>query len=169
MKYDWITLEREFTTHKKYATISLREFAAEKGIPYGANYRKHSAGWLEKRGAKQARKGRKIEAALEAKEVSREVAVNERHTVLWNRFLDALENGFSDPVQMIALKGKDSIARTLRNLANVMEKAQKGQRLALGMDKEKQSNETEEANAAIESLLGKLSGRKVEETDDDTV
>lgn len=135
MKYDWVTLEREFTTHKKYAAMSLREFAAEKGIPYGANYRKHSAGWLEKRGAKQARKGRKIEAALEAKEVAREVVANERHITLWGRILDVMENGFSDPAQLVALKGKDSMARTLRNLADVMDKAQKGQRLALGMDK----------------------------------
>lgn len=135
MKYDWIALEREFTTHKKYAATSLREFAKKKGIPYTKNYQEKTKGWIEKRAAKQRLKDGKIQAALEAKEISREVAANERHTALWDRFLSALENGFSDPAKMLLLNGADNMARTLRNLADVMDKAQKGQRLALGMDK----------------------------------
>lgn len=162
MKYDWVKLEREFTCYAKFATVSLREFARLKGIPYGANFKEHTANWLEKRGSKQSQKSTKIEAVLEANEISREVAAAERHNYIWGRFLDLVQNCFEEPKNMTLVAGVDTINKALKNLADVTDKATKGQRLALGMDKGTGTANENEDVTAIESLLGELSKRGIE-------
>lgn len=162
MKYDWIALEREFTTGKKCASMSLREFARYKGIPLSAYYAGKTRGWLEKRAEKQRRKSMRIEETLTEKEIDREVALNERHYAVWERFTNVIEQAFSSGDSMTAMCGNDSLSKALNRLAAILEKVQKGQRTALGMDKEKpERNETGETDA-IESVLAKLQERKVE-------
>ena len=163
-KYDWIKLEREFTTHKKYATISLRSFAEEKGIPYGSNFREHTEGWLAKRAAKRSQNSRKIEERLQAQEIATEEEINRRHLQAYNTALDAIEKilreQLSLSVDMFGQAHETGILSSgkLKSTVQALEMIQKGQRLCLGMDKDfdpqAQSDET-----AIDAILSHLHGR----------
>ncbi len=174
IKYDWVKLKREFTTHSKYATMSLREFASVKNIPYGANFRKHTAGWLDARAAKQSHKSRKIEEKLIEQEIASAEEFNRRHLRLYTKALAAaekiLDEQLGKSVDMFGKVHDTGIfsGSKLKSVAQILEIAQKGQRMCLGMDKD-YDPQTQSEESAIDSLLQHLKERKPKGGDGDRV
>lgn len=162
MKYDWITLEREFTAHKRYRAVSLREFARLKGIPYGRNFRAHTEGWLEKRAAKEEQKGRRIEAELSAAQISEEVRLNRRHLELYGVALDAIERSLREELCAVTdmfgrtVRGEIQNHAKLKSLLQSLEIAQRGQRLALGLDRPDREKGGERECSRYEEALTRL-------------
>ncbi|GIW48765.1 MAG: hypothetical protein KatS3mg079_241 [Caloramator sp.] len=79
-----------------------------------------------------------IEKTIE-KQIEHEVDYNTTHLKLWGEFLNILSEVISDKDNLKNKDGKIS-AYILEKFANVMEKAQKGQRLALGLDEQTKDN-----------------------------
>ena len=150
-KYDWIELEREFTTHKKHATTSLRAFAKLKGIPYGENFKEHTEGWLTKRAAKWVQKSREMEKRTTEQQIKSAAEFNQRHLDLFDKALDAVEKILSEQMSLstdmfgnVHDSGVYSASK-LKSVVQALEIAQKAQRLALGMsDKPKDEDDDKE-------------------------
>ena len=78
---------------------------------------------------------------------------NLHHVALWDRFAAIVEEAF-DSCSTRTEEGTIKVAAVER-LANIMEKVQKGQRLALGMDKE-----TKEAKGLLSEISAAISAAK---------
>jgi hypothetical protein len=132
---NWEELKKEFMLGDYK---SLKEFADKKGINYDYLRRK-TKGWLKERVTKQSQKSHKIIEKTIEKQIEHEVDYNTTHLKLWGEFLNILSEALKDIENIKTRDGKISAA-ALEKLANVMDKAQKGQRLALGLDEQKQDN-----------------------------
>lgn len=130
-RIDWESLRTDYMQNH-YA--SLKEFAAAHDMQYGS-VRNHCAGWAEE---KARYKGNMTDLAVAVsleEDVMTTAQRNLRHVALWDRFTATVEEAFEDYGTLHYGDGSIKVAAVER-LANVMEKVQKGQRLALGMDKE---------------------------------
>ena len=148
-RIDWESLRTDYMQNH-YA--SLKEFAAAHDMQYGS-VRNHCAGWAEE---KARYKGNMTDLALavtQDEDVMTTAQRNLRHVALWDRFTDIVEEAFDSP----ALRTGDGIIKVaaVERLANIMEKVQKGQRLALGMDKE-----TKEAKGLLSEISAAISAAK---------
>ena len=137
-KYDWKILEKEYIL-SDYKSVS--SFLKDKGINNNGTTRKHTSGWKNKKRQKEDKKATKIIEKTLEKEAEKEVDINIRHFNLYNKFLDILEGSFSTPEQYMYLGMPDY--DKLKKMVDVLEKAQKGQRLAKGFDKENENNITQ--------------------------
>ena len=81
----------------------------------------------------------------------KEVDINTRHLKLYDSFLDVLEGSFKNPAEYMYLEMPDY--DKLKKMVDILEKAQKGQRLAKGLDKEENNNENLNK---VEELLSKI-------------
>ena len=79
---------------------------------------------------------------------------NLHHVALWDRFATIVEEAFENDSTLRTGDGTIKVAAVER-LANIMEKVQKGQRLALGMDKE-----TKEAKGLLSEISAAISAAK---------
>lgn len=138
VKYDWAKLRRKFITGD-YATV--KDFAEKEKIPY-ALARKHSANWLEeKRTLKQHKENKIIENVLN-NQIASASDINSRHIEIFNKALDMAERGLDECI----VDDKVQVGR-LEKVVDSLQKIQKGQRLALGMDRDG-GNQTAEDNVA---------------------
>lgn len=138
IKYDWAKLRRKFITGD-YSTV--KEFAEKEKIPY-ALARKHSADWLEqKRTIKQHKENKIIENVLN-KQITSASDINERHIAAFNKALDIAEQGLDE-----CLTADGINASKFEKIVDSLQKIQKGQRLALGMDRDG-GNQAAEENVA---------------------
>ena len=127
VKYDWEELRRKFITGD-YTTI--KEFAEKEKVPYSLT-RKHSANWLnEKRTVRQYKEKRIIENVINKQIVSTSY-INERHIAVFEKALDIAERGLSE-----CIADENINASRLEKIVDSLQKIQKAQRLALGMDKD---------------------------------
>lgn len=132
MAYNWSKLKTKFITGD-YA--SLKDFAEREGVPYSL-VRKNANKWIEEKRTKEKQKGNKIADRIIDKQVDRAVAINERHLSIYDKLLGIVEDALSTSNGIEAVRGIDSVYKCIKGLSDVVDKAQKGQRLALGMDKE---------------------------------
>ncbi|MDO6355124.1 hypothetical protein Q3V94_08535 [Caloramator sp. CAR-1] len=133
---NWEELKKEFMLGD---FKSLKDFAEKKGLKYNSDFRKKVAGWKEEKLTKLRQKTDKIIEKTIEKQIEHEVDYNTTHLKLWGEFLNILSEAISDKDNLKNKDGKIS-AYILEKFANVMDKAQKGQRLALGLDEQKQDN-----------------------------
>ena len=147
-KYDWKQLEKEYIL-SDYKSVS--SFLKDKGINNNGTTRKHTSGWKEKKRQKEDIKTTKIIEKVTEKEIEKEVDVNTRHLKLYDNFLNVLESSFKNPREYMYLGMPDY--DKLKKMVDILEKSQKGQRLAKGLDKEENNNE--KLNK-VEELLNKI-------------
>ena len=147
-KYDWKQLEKDYIL-SEYK--SVKEFLRSKDIKSTGNTNKQTKGWAEKKATKEQQKSNKIEEKVIEKEIEKEVDINTRHLKLYDSFLDVLEGSFKNPAEYMYLEMPDY--DKLKKMVDILEKAQKGQRLAKGLDKEENNNENLNK---VEELLSKI-------------
>lgn len=135
-RYDWEALKREFLLGDYK---SLRQFANAKKLCY-SHLRRKAVGWAKEKSELQAQKERKIAEDLLEKQIEQEIDWNITHLKLWGEFLNILQDALKDKKNIKSKDGKIS-AYVLEKFANVMEKAQKGQRLALGLDEKTEKDD----------------------------
>lgn len=132
---DWEALKNDFMSNN-YA--NLKDFATATGINYGT-VRNHCGGWMEE---KVNYRDRVIDLAV-SDTLERDVMTvadrNLYHVEMWDKVLDTVGKSFNSDYTLFTMDGTVRVA-TLERLANVIDKAQRGQRLALGMDKETKEN-----------------------------
>lgn len=152
-KYDWKQLEKEYILGD-YKSVSA--FLKDKGINNNGTTRKHTSGWKERKRQKEDKKATKIIEKTTEKEIEKEVDINTRHLELYNKLLDVLEGSFEEPEQYMYLGMPDY--DKLKKMTDILEKAQKGQRLAKGLDKEQNERAVqslaETIQKAYESKVG---------------
>lgn len=141
-KYDWKQLEKEYILGN-YKSVS--SFLKDKEIKNNGTTRKHTSGWKEKKKQKEDKKATKIIEKVTEKEIRKEVDVNTRHLNLYDKFLDILENSLKNPNEYMYLGMPDY--DKIKKMIDILEKSQKGQRLAKGLDREDNNNERELKNA----------------------
>ena len=147
-KIDWMKIKHDYL----FKNISLKKLADKYGVSYSQVF-KHSKDeeWVRLKDEKQREIEVKIEQKLEEKEIARKVAKNEKHLELFDNGLELVEM----LLQMYKNKGKVSPDK-LEKVFSCIEKAQKGQRLALNMEKE-DITDTEPKFVMVENLdLNKL-------------
>lgn len=147
-KYDWKQLEKEYIL-SEYK--SVKEFLRSKDIKSTGNTNKQTKGWAEKKATKEQQKSNKIVEKVIEKEIEKEVDINTRHLKLYDSFLNVLEGSFKNPAEYMYLEMPDY--DKLKKMVDILEKAQKGQRLAKGLDKEENNNENLNK---VEELLSKI-------------
>ena len=147
-KYDWKQLEKDYIL-SEYK--SVKEFLRSKDIKSTGNTNKQTKGWAEKKATKEQQKSNKIVEKVIEKEIEKEVDINTRHLKLYDSFLDVLEGSFKNPAEYMYLEMPDY--DKLKKMVDILEKAQKGQRLAKGLDKEENTNENLNK---VEELLSKI-------------
>ena len=147
-KYDWKQLEKEYIL-SEYK--SVKEFLRSKDIKSTGNTNKQTKGWAEKKAIKEQQKSNKIVEKVIEKEIEKEVDINTRHLKLYDSFLDVLEGSFKNPAEYMFLEMPDY--DKLKKMVDILEKAQKGQRLEKGLDKEENNNENLNK---VEELLSKI-------------
>lgn len=148
-KYDWIKLKNEYLT----TNISLRGLAEKHGIPWNTvNSRSNKEKWASEKGKVQS----KIEADTKQKainkEIERKTLLNEQHISLYNEGLDVVTEllaVYKATAQQRKKRGNVN-PFNLEKIFQCIERAQKGQRLALNMDDEK----TEEKEPEINTIDG---------------
>lgn len=141
-KYDWKQLEKEYILGN-YKSVS--SFLKDKEIKNNGTTRKHTSGWKDKKRQKDDKKATKIIEKVTEKEIRKEVDVNTRHLNLYDKFLDILENSLKNPNEYMYLGMPDY--DKIKKMVDILEKSQKGQRLAKGLDREDNNNERELKNA----------------------
>ena len=141
---DWPGLKLEFM-RGPYKT--LKEFAQAKNLVISTLYN-GAAGWVkEKETFREIVAERAaIECTLD-EDIRTATEMNIVHVKLWDKFLSMVQEAFADESSLRTQDGSIKLAQ-LERLASVMERAQKGQRLALNMDRE-----TRDAK----NLLGEIS------------
>lgn len=147
-KYDWKQLEKEYILGD-YKSVS--SFLKAKGIKQSGSAKKNTKGWKEKKVLKEEQKSTKIIEKVTEREIEKEVDINTRHLKLYDSFLDVLEGSFKNPAEYMYLGMPDY--DKLKKMVDILEKSQKGQRLAKGLDKEESNNENLNK---VEELLSKI-------------
>lgn len=154
-KYDWKQLEKEYIL-SEYK--SVKEFLRSKDIKSTGNTNKQTKGWAEKKATKEQQKSNKIVEKVIEKEIEKEVDINTRHLKLYDSFLDVLEGSFKNPAEYMYLEMPDY--DKLKKMVDILEKAQKGQRLAKGLDKETENSNVQSLAETIQQAYESKAGDK---------
>jgi len=156
-KYNWTKLKRQFLTGN-YTT--LKSFSIAIGINYNI-LRDNAKNWLnEKR-----QKDDKTTAKILEKSIEKEVDRNTRHLNVWDKFLKLGEHLSFDNIKE-AIKNPYGLDN-LEKLAKILERVQRGQRLAEGLDKPKQPDSNKDNPIVIHYIDAELSESDIEELLDD--
>lgn len=154
-KYDWKQLEKEYIL-SDYKSVS--SFLKDKGIINNGTTRKHTSGWKDKKRQKEDKKATKIIEKVTEKEIEKEVDINTRHLKLYDSFLDVLEGSFKNPSEYMYLGMPDY--DKLKKMVDILEKSQKGQRLAKGLDKESENSNGQSLAETIQKAYENKTGDK---------
>ncbi len=154
-KYDWKQLEKEYIL-SDYKSVS--SFLKDKGINQNGSTKNRTKGWKNKKVLKEERKSTKIIEKTIEKESEIEADINVRHLKLYDDFLNILEQSFEQPAQYYYLGMPDY--DKLKKMIDILEKAQKGQRLAKGLDKENNNNIAQSLAEAIQRAYESKAGDK---------
>ena len=148
-RIDWESLRIDYMKNN-YA--SLKAFAERHGMKWGT-VRNHCAGWADEKARYKGKITDLAVAVTQEEDVMTMAQRNLHHVALWDRFATIVEEAFDDSSTRFD-DGTIKVAAVER-LANIMEKVQKGQRLALGMDKE-----TKEAKGLLSEISAAISAAK---------
>lgn len=143
-KFDWNELKKEFLLGDYK---SLKEFAEKKGLKYNSDFRKKAAGWREEKLTRNRQKTDKIIEKVIEKQIEQEVDWNTAHLNAWGELLNIINEILKARDEQLSKDGKLNIY-ALEKIANILEKIQKGQRLALGLD-----SQTETSSDSLKELV----------------
>ena len=154
-KYDWKQLEKEYIL-SDYKSVS--SFLKDKKINNSSYVRNNTKGWKEKKRQNTDKKVTKIIEKTTEQQIKKEVDINTRHLELYNKFLDVLDSSFDNPEQYMYLGMPDY--DKLKKMIDILEKTQKGQRLAKGLDRENDNNITQSLAETIQKAYEQKVGDK---------
>ena len=154
-KYDWKQLEKEYIL-SDFKSVS--SFLKDKGISINGSTKNRTKGWKSKKVLKEDKKSTKIIEKVTEKEIEKEVDMNTRHLRLYDSFLNVLEGSFKNPNEYMYLGMPDY--DKLKKMVDILEKSQKGQRLAKGLDKEKEISNTQSLAETIQQAYESKAGDK---------
>lgn len=137
-KYNWSKLKRMYLSGD-YAT--LREFAEKHGINYDV-LRRHAAQWSQEKSQADAKKVTKVVERTIEKAAEIEADRNVQHLETWDKLLGKINKALE-----YGINPKD-----LATLATALEKLQKGQRLALGLDKAQEDGPDDELKDLVNAI-----------------
>jgi len=167
---NWIKIRTEYET----TIISYRKIAEKHGVSFNTlKDRAKREGWAKSKQETQ----HKIATRTLQKAVVKEADRNARHIALLDLLLDKTEKVIGDEltihIDMFGNPHKGDVIKVdkLEAAARILEKAQKGHRLALGMDLKTQQDITTQTNEHIirlADLLNKpVADRPVENFEDE--
>ena len=138
-KHDWNKLKIEYVTGD---FMDQRTFAAYTGIDYGylrnmscaTNPKNNGKSWEEEKKEYLEERATEIRSRTLEMQAEKEADRNTQHLMAWDNFLKEVTRILADYTVTIGQAGVSIFA--LERLANIMDKLQRGQRLALGLDKE---------------------------------
>lgn len=144
-KYDWVKLKNEYLTTE----ISLRGLAEKHGIPLSTlQSRINKEKWgKEKKEVQHIIETESKQKAI-SKEIERKTRLNEQHINLYNEGLNVVTEllaVYKDTAQQRKKRGNVN-PFNLEKIFQCIERAQKGQRLALNMDSIKEEIDEPEIN-----------------------
>ncbi len=140
MKYDWNKLHREFITGD-YKT--LKEFAEKKNMSY-KTLKEKAKGWVEEKQTKDRLKSDRITKATIDNQVFTASEINKKHLSLYASATTVIEKLIKQSVS-----GNKVNVYNIEKAVDSLQKIQKGQRLALGMDRDGGNQAAEEAVARV--------------------
>jgi hypothetical protein len=123
-KYDWAKLKTKYLAGDYK---DLKEFAEKEGIPH-IRVRQKGVGWNDEKRTRIELKQNKILEKTAEKQIETEAQINERHYKIWGKFLDYVDR---------RVQSGEITDNAAKNLAEVFDKAHKGQRLAMGLSDSK--------------------------------
>lgn len=134
-RINWEELKKEYLLGDYK---SLNEFAKEKGLKRNGNFNKQTSGWAEEKATKEQQKGKEIVQGTLKRQIDYEVDRNTRHLQIWDALLDLVDEVVNGKDQHLQTKAGNINVYAMEKLTSIVERAQKGQRLAEGMDVENQ-------------------------------
>lgn len=146
-KYDWEKLKRKYVTSDY---LSLRVFSEKENVPYGL-LRQNAVGWNKERRALSEQCSNKIINKIIETQAEKIANYNAKHLDMWDKLSTLLDDELSGKLEEWC--GLDNKHKAVRSLADVIDKLQKGQRLALGMDKDNGNNNNEKK---LEDIFSKM-------------
>lgn len=155
-RYDWEALKREFLLGDYK---SAREFALKKGLRYNSYFRQKTKEWTEEKLTLSRLKHDKVIKGTLEEQVRQEIDWNTRHLEIWGKLLAIILEAVEDyRLQFVSEKTGRLNVYALEKVANIIEKAQKGQRLSLGLDEktEKDDGSLKELAEAIRESFKSL-------------
>ena len=142
-KYDWEKLRRKFVTTSRKCT--LKQFATDNNIPYGL-LRDNASGWIEEKKTKQRQKSDKIIDKTINRQIESEVEMNIRHYDIGLKLLSLIERSSGIKEIIVSPKG-------ISALASALEKTQKVQRIASGLDKNEGGSKSDIIKDFMEGVI----------------
>lgn len=170
---DWIGLKKDYIIGNYK---SLSSFAEKKGLNINGNFKKKTKGWTDEKVLKGTEMSTKIINRTIERIIDREVDRNTKHLMVWDKILSKIDK-LADK-ENIEVPTRDGIInidvnhKHLAELATAMDKVQKGQRLAEGLDKDDKTNDTiAKSNERIlriaELLNSPVADRKIDDFEEE--
>lgn len=152
MKPKWDEIREYYITHPE---CSHKDLVKKYDITMSAlKDRSVKEEWVAKREAYQTEVRAEVERKTKEREVQRRLAANEKHNEMYDKLLAAAENLLSVFEEAGETKkfNRATTAANLAYLAEVVQKAQKGQRTALNMDTEQETDSSPRLKFVIEGI-----------------
>jgi hypothetical protein len=141
-KYDWVKLKAKYLSG---SYTGLKQFADKENINYQV-VRNNAKEWNEKKLQCNDEKVTKIVTKTIEKIAERESDRNAKHLMVWDKILNKIDRlANMDKIEVPTKQGDvieiDVTHKHLAELSSAMDRVQKGQRLAEGLDKEDKAND----------------------------
>lgn len=132
-RINWEALKQEYITGDYK---SLSEFAKKKGLKRNGNFKTKTKGWAEEKARKEAQKSTEIINRTLERQIEREVDRNTLHLEVWDMLLAVVQEALADKERHLSNKAGNINVYALEKLSAIIDRIQKGQRLAEGLDQE---------------------------------
>ena len=142
-KHDWDKYKEEYI----YSNLSLPDLVRKYGVSLSQLGKVAKKGnWVELKKIKKEEIAKEVEKKSTENEIDRRVAINEEHLELFKQGLNLVKSILKEyeDYQNKIKNGETDVPLNPANLEkifNCIDKGQKGQRLALGLDKKEEAEE----------------------------
>ena len=154
---DWDALKNEFLGSKH---TKLADFLQEKGIKRSGSVSRHTAGWPADKKAFMTRKNTRVLQKTLDRRVAKEVDHNLAHLQQWDDIRSRIDLMLQAPDPSLCTANGQLTPATVEKIAGILERVQKGQRLALGLDAGKQDKDNNQLSELIASIRAARGGEE---------
>ena len=148
---DWGKIRQEYISQPE---TSINDLMAKYKLSTQIFTVAKKEGWVEAKEAYQREVQEIAEQKTKEKDIQRRLEANEKHNNMYDKLLSAAENLLAVFEEAGETKkyNRATTAANLAYLAEVVQKAQKGQRTALNMDDESSQDTSPQINFVIEGI-----------------
>ena len=137
-KINWEEKKKEFLLGD---FKSVREFADKTGMSYNGHFMQKTKGWADEKNKFEKDKAAEIVQKTVEKQVQNEVDRNVEHLNTWDKILNLIQKIMAEP-ETYLVKGDGAVNISLvEKVSCILERVQKGQRWALGLDEKGHNDE----------------------------